>query len=246
MIRFRKINFKRICVLVLSGVVLISVCGCSARKDRSLDLTQKSYSRVNEQTPKAGNNEQSVTDYSFDEQEDSINNTSEETEKNIEEDKDSKIISFFENIDDKITEKSYQVKDELVKDYKIAYDFIFNDGTIKGYTFDELKDKTKAKVTSIYLKIDEKIESHFPDYKDTIKEKAGYAKDKVKSKLTSLKKKVTDYIKEEVGEDKYNSWIDTKDKYVEGFKEQVKDDFNELKELGGKAKEKIKSWMNKN
>lgn len=150
------------------------------------------------------------------------------------------VIDYLEKIDDKMMEKGYQAKDELVKDYGIVHDFIFEDGTIKGYTFDELKDSAKAKALSIYLKIDEKIESHFPEYKEKIKEKYGNTKEKVKTKLSEYKNKLIDYLKDELGEEKYNSYVNKKDKFVDAFKEQTKEDFNELKELGKSAWEKIK------
>lgn len=163
------------------------------------------------------------------------------------EDNENKVIKFFETIDDKITSMSYTIKDELIKDYKTIYDFIFNEGTIKGYTFNELKDNTKAKAMDLYLKIDDKIESKYPNYKDTIKEKFGNTRIKVKDKLLSFSTKLKEYIKDEIGEEEYQDIIDTKDKYVQGFKEQTVSDVSDLKELGGIIKDKVKSYIkNKN
>lgn len=267
MIKIKKINIKKVSALLLSGIILISICGCSSKKENYQKESSNTYSGrtsnyskssiSNEQEKEINNIEESSTsinkqDYNSLENDSSVNyleeNSSIETsseESKQENNKVQDVIDFLEQIDNKITEKGYQAKDELIKDYGIVHDFIFENATIKGYTFDELKDNTKAKALSIYLKIDGKIEKHFPQYKETIKEKYGNTKDKVKSKLSQYKNNFIEYLKNEMGEEKYNSFIETKNKYVEGFKEQTKNDFNELKDLGGKAKEKVKSWFNK-
>ena len=274
MIKFKKINIQKLSAILLSGIILNAICGCSSKKDsyqkevdstysgRVFDNSKSSVSYESEiESDKIEESSTSIKkqDYSESIDYDSLENDfsvdylaeNSSIESSIEESQQENkkvedVIGLLEQIDNKITEKGYQVKDELVKDYGIVHDFIFENGTIKGYTFDELKDNIKAKALSIYLKIDEKIEKHFPQYKETIKEKYGNIKDKVKSKLSQYKNNFIEYLKNEIGEEKYNSFIETKNKYVEEFKEQTKNDFNELKELGGKAKEKVKSWFNKN
>ena len=238
MIKFKYLNGKRITVLLLSGIIIMS-SGCSFKKSNSNEESI-SYSviRIDFENKSNESNKKEVS------KEESIIN-SDELESNLEESLESKndtnIIDYLEKIDNKIMEKGYQIKDELIKDYEIVHDFIFENGMIKGYAFDELKENTKAKIISIYLSIDEKIEKYYPDYKETIQEKYGNIKEKIKNKLSSFKEKLTDYIKDEIGEDKYNKVIDTKDKVIDEFKSQTKKDISDLKELGGKVKEKIKS-----
>ena len=239
MIKFKNLNGKRITVLLLSGIIIMS-SGCYFKKSNSNeDSISYSVSRIDYENKSNESNKEKVL------KEDSIINSKiDELESNMDESKsknDNNIINFLEKIDNKITEKGYKIKDELIKDYGVVHDFIFENGTIKGYTFDELKDNIKAKIISIYLSIDEKIEKYYPDYKETIKEKYGNIKDKVKNKLSSFKEKLTDYIKDEIGEDEYNKAIDTKDKVIDEFKSQTKKDISDLKEFGGKVKEKIKS-----
>ena len=260
MIKLKNLNGKKITVLLLSGIIIMS-SGCSFKKSNSNeDSISYSVSRDNYELEK--NNKESYknsyesTNKEIVSKEDSTINSKidelEKSESRIEESLESKtitkedIINFLEKIDDKIMEKGYQIKDELIKDYGIVHDFIFENGTIKGYTFDELKDNTKAKIISIYLSIDEKIEKHYPEYKEIIKEKYGNVSSKVKNKLSSFKEKLTNYIKDEIGEEKYNKVIDTKDKVIDEFKSQTKKDISDLKELGGKVKEKFKSIINKN
>lgn len=228
MIKFKNLNGKRITVLLLSGIIIMS-SGCSFKKSNSNENSiSYSVSRIDYgNKSNEGNKEESI-----------IN--SDELESNIEESleskNDSNIINYLEKIDNKIMEKGYQIKDELFKDYEIVHDFIFENGTIKGYTFDELKENTKAKIISIYLSIDEKIEKYYPDYKESIQEKYGNIKEKIKNKLSIF----NEYIKDEIGEDKYNKVMDTKDK----FKSQTKKDISDLKEFGGKVKKKLKVFFN--
>lgn len=255
--KFKKINFKRLSTFILSGVILVS-SGCSPQKNKTNNYKEesnyKASSRVIEEESiieesSSGSIDESSYDYSSissqwsEETRDSFAEISkiesdEVIETNsIEERDENSVIDYLESIDNKLNEKANIVKEELVEDYHIVYDFIFNNGTIKGYTFDELKTNAKAKVVSIYLSIDEKIDSKFPGYKETIKEKYGNAKDKIKNKLSEFKEEIIDYI----GEDKYNSYMDTRDKYIEGFKEQTKNDISEVKDLAGKAWEYIKN-----
>lgn len=234
MIKFKNLNGKRITVLLLSGIIIMS-SGCSFKKSNSNEESiSYSVSRIDFENKSNESNKKEVS------KKESIIN-SDELESNLEESLESKndtnIINYLEKIDNKIMGKVYQIKDELIKDYEIVHDFIFENGMIKGYTFDELKENTKAKIISIYLNIDEKIEKYYPDYKETIQEKYGNIKEKIKNKLSSF----SDNIKDEIGEDKYNKVIDTKDKVIDEFKSQTKKDISDLKELGGKVKEKIKS-----
>lgn len=50
-------------------------------------------------------------------------------------------------------------------------DFIFYDKEIKGYKFKELTNMAKLQVIDSALAIDKQIDTYFPDYKETIKDK---------------------------------------------------------------------------
>lgn len=65
-------------------------------------------------------------------------------------------------------------------------DFIFYDGKIKGKTFKELSDKAKAKVIYYTLLMDSKIDSKWPDYKQTIKNKTNDLKAKLIAKYMDI------------------------------------------------------------
>ena len=62
-----------------------------------------------------------------------------------------------------------KIVDKIKKKIDILSAFLFDNGTIGGYTYDELSDDIKLKVNKIMLSIDKKIDEKFPDYKNEIK-----------------------------------------------------------------------------
>lgn len=206
--------------IILSMTLVIP--GCSSKKEQ--EKIEETTSIVSEVENSKINNNKYI-------EESKIQESSKKESKLIDESQDKYsmevVVDYLEDLDNKFMDKAIIVKDKIVEDYYIIYDFIFNGTKVKGYTFDELKDNLKEKVMDIYLNIDEKIDKHYPDYKEKIKEKYGNIKDKVKDKLSDFKDSIIDHI----GEDKYESIMDTKDKYVDGFKEQTKEDISDVKEL---------------
>ena len=84
------------------------------------------------------------------------------------------VVSYVEEVSDEVErvvssgEDNKSVKEKLEDTFITLTDFIFYNGTIKGVTFDELTDSAKEKVLTAYEKIDSKIESYFPNYKENI------------------------------------------------------------------------------
>lgn len=79
------------------------------------------------------------------------------------------VANIYEKINNKISNSFF--KEEAKEDFISIIDFIFYDGTIKGHTFSELKDSSKAKIIYYALLIDNKINYYFPEYKEEIKDK---------------------------------------------------------------------------
>lgn len=71
-------------------------------------------------------------------------------------------VVFFENISNSNDENV------LKNGFVSIVDFIFYDKEIGGYTFKELANEAKLKVMKFALVIDQKIESYFPGYKESI------------------------------------------------------------------------------
>ena len=82
---------------------------------------------------------------------------------------------------------SITLKERAKNGFITIVDFIFYDGTIKGYTFDQLKDSTKSKVVYYALLIDSKIDSKFPGYKETIGNKYKDIKASLVAKFLDIK-----------------------------------------------------------
>ena len=67
-------------------------------------------------------------------------------------------------------------------------DFLFNGGTIKGKTFEDLTVEAKTKFFDMYNKLSEKMEEKFPNYKEEFPAKA-------KETVSNIKDKMIDRIK---------------------------------------------------
>ena len=80
------------------------------------------------------------------------------TEKNV--------IDYFIEVDDELDKKT--VGENVKTAFVSIVDFLFYDGEILGYRFNELTESAKLQVLKISSSIDKKIDSVFPGYKETI------------------------------------------------------------------------------
>ena len=130
------------------------------------------------------------------------------------------IINYINDVEKEVTtltnnENSISTKEKLKNTFIALTDFIFYNGTINGITFNELSSSAQEKVLEIYTNIDRKIESYYPNYKETIKTTSQNIYTNVIEKVNSIKEK----YKEKVGEDSSNN-----------TKEIIEEDLNRLKE----------------
>lgn len=79
---------------------------------------------------------------------------------------DIEVLSYVTEVQNELENSS--LREKAKEKFILIVDFLFYDGKIKGYTFDELSTKTKLKVLQIALAIDSKIDTYFPGYKETI------------------------------------------------------------------------------
>ena len=91
------------------------------------------------------------------------------------------VIAYFEEQERYASgnEQDASLRESLKNGVSTIYQFLFQGGTIHGKTFNELSSSAKLKVLKIALSIDSKIDSHFPNYKQTIKQKASSFKSKI-------------------------------------------------------------------
>ena len=98
------------------------------------------------------------------------------------------VISYVENVNNEVenSNSNMSFKDKVKDKFILIVDFIFYDGEIKGYKFDELSNNAKAKVIYYALKIDSKINDLWPNYKEIIGDKVSDIKAKLIAKYMDI------------------------------------------------------------
>lgn len=165
---------------------------------------------------------------------------------------DDEVVEYINNVTNEVSELnsekslSQKTKESLKKTFITLTDFIFYDGTIKGKTFKELSSEAQEKVLELYERLDSKIESVFPNYKEEIKDTSTKTYSKVKEKAKELKEKIKSIYIERVGEDTYQKEMEiienTKDKVVEKASPIISDVKDKAKETYTKTKDKLDKW----
>ena len=77
------------------------------------------------------------------------------------------------------SEQDITIRQRIKDGVTTIYNFLFHGGTIYGKTFQELSSSAKLKVLKIAISIDQKIDSYFPNYKESIKQGASNLKSKI-------------------------------------------------------------------
>ena len=114
-------------------------------------------------------------------------------------------------------------KDILKKTFVDVVDFIFYNKEIKGYKFKDLSISTKKDILKVFIDIDNKIESKYPNYKKNI---------------------------ESASKKQYNNTRDKMDKMLDKYKEQIKtESYNyakrESKNIFIRINNAINRWIKK-
>lgn len=150
--------------------------------------------------------------------------------------KDVEMLGYFNDLEASVDRIS--TKEKAKKKFVEAADFVFYNGKINGYTFSELKDSTKLKITEILMRIDEKIENRFPGYKDDIKTTSKKTYSNIKEKLTAwyldMSVKACKNVGSEVCEQAKTDFASMKDSY--GYT------WGKLKEIFKYGKTSLKDW----
>ena len=129
------------------------------------------------------------------------------------------------------------ITDTLKSGFITVVDFLFYNGTIAGHTFNELTTSAKLEVLKAALWIDDKVDSVFPGYKETISSGASKAYNSVKNLIVSTYLDITSNICESNA----------------SLCEQAKEDFQSLKtsfgltwdflkSLASSGLDKLKNW----
>ena len=211
--------------IILTICILLSVTACTTKKEETVankdSIETKEITLVTEQNTTTIATDEEVVEY--------IEDVTNEVETLTEE--------------ESLSEKT---KQSLKKAFITLTDFIFYDGTIKGKTFKELSYEAQTKILELYEKLDTKIESVFPNYKEEIKDTSTKTYSKAKEKAKELKETIKNIYIERVGEDTYQKEMDiiknTKDKVVEKTTPVISDVKDKAKDTYTKAKDKLDEW----
>ena len=165
---------------------------------------------------------------------------------------DEEFVTYINNVEQEVT--TITEKEELtVEDQKVLEntfitltDFIFYDGEINGVTFDELTDAAKEKVLDIYDKIDTKIESVFPNYKEDIASTSKDVYANIKKEITELRDKIKDKYIDEYGQEKYDNLEQSYNESKETLKDSAQSTYETLKDVSTEfyetTKNKAENW----
>lgn len=154
-----------------------------------------------------------------------------ETSKNADEE----VLEYVTNLESDF--KNNSIKESLKSGFITVVDFIFYDGSIKGHTFKDLSDSAKLKVLSVALYFDDKIDTYFPGYKESISSTTGKIYNKAKEEILESYLNVTALVCE-----KNESLCATA---KEGFGELKKNfglTWSLIKDIAGDGASKLKTW----
>ena len=174
-------------------------------------------------------------------------------EEKHEESTEEELVIYIDSVDyqvEALTSKQENLTVEEQKTLENTFitltDFIFYGGTIKGKTFNELTTETKQKVLNLYEKIDSKIESKIPGYKEKISSTATKTYENVKEKVEDLKETIKNKYIEDYGQDKYNqveeSYNEAKDNITEAAKGTYNVIIDVTTEFYEETKNKAENW----
>lgn len=247
--KFKLINTKKVFAIVLSGFIIINMCGCS-KTESSLNELPNQDNVIVEENNETIDNEQIENNTQNNSQSNNQTETNEskETEEVVTySTKDTKAIQTFNNINEEIdtilnSEDVTNAKDKVKGTFITIVDFIFYDSEINGVTFDELTDEGKQKVLEIANKIDTKIENKFPNYKDTISETAKEAFNKASELIKKGAYNLGEFSKEKLGEENYYAIINAKDEFIEYTKQAIDIIGDVGSNVFNSGKEYIKNW----
>ena len=242
------------CTLLLVAVILLinnnnvfKMSNSSGKEDKEKNNTkevEKKKEEANDPT-KSSDEEIKVAP----EKEIEVNNNTNNTSTNTESPKvydtvfssENDLIAYYQNEESSINSSNQTVGQKAKGVFVDVVDFIFYDKEIKGYTFKGLTNTAKLKIITVALKIDNKIDSYFPGYKETLSEKYR----NVKEKLAESYAKYTVNLCEKVGEDTCNQFKEDYANMKNSFGitgDYLKEGLSKLKDS---IKEKYESWRDK-
>ena len=163
-------------------------------------------------------------------------NSNNNTQDDIQNESSTDVISYLSNYYDEL-EKTNITEKTIKERFVSLVDFIFYDGEINNTTFKELTTETKLKVLHFFLKIDNKIEEKYPNYKNTISSTGNKIYTNAKSKALELYLNTTTEVC-----NNNESVCETAKEGLKDLKNNFSLTFDFIKTIAGKGIDKIAGW----
>ena len=150
---------------------------------------------------------------------------------------DDKILGHFEKLGEEVkSEFNLDTFLQTSKKYFVyCVDFLFYDKEINNIKFSDLTDKAKQQLLSDIVTIDDLICSKFPNYKETISEGSKDIYQKAIELIRKGSKNIKEFSKDKLGDENYEKLKE----FQKLFKETAFGDWDDFKDIIGKAKSKI-------
>ena len=158
------------------------------------------------------------------------NNSSSQVTKSADEE----VLSYVNTLQ---TNANNGITDTLKSGFITIVDFLFYDGTIAGHTFSELTTSAKLEVLKAALWVDDKIDSVFPGYKETIGNGANKVYTSVKSMIVSTYLDITTSICSSHGDLCASAKED-----FQSLKQSFGFTWDMIKDLASSGLDKLKNW----
>lgn len=150
-------------------------------------------------------------------------------------DADTEVIQYFTSLESDF--QASTIKDSVKSGFITVVDFLFYNGKIKGYTFQDLTSKAKLKVLGMALYFDSKIEKYFPGYKENISHTSKKIYTNVSEKIVSTYLDLTTSL--------CNTHSELCSSAKEGFQDLKTNfglTFDFIKDIAGDGILKLKNW----
>ena len=175
-LEFLKSNKKEI-IMFISGFTICLLVFGSIMLFSNNKQTKKEEKNTVEKAKKSSNKKKksNIEDYKIvennTEENKNIENPTNNDIKEVDQSKEEDVVYYFEDVERRASgdENNTEQREQLKSDVAVIHDFLFENGTIKGKTFAELRNEIKLKILKITLSIDQKIDKYFPNYKERIK-----------------------------------------------------------------------------
>ena len=227
-------NKKRILILIVSIIVLLSIIGVSfffiKNEHNELEKLEINSSEKNNIKNNTSNNEDGKRVQEKEKNDNSSTNVNKSSEEEV--------VNYFEDNYNDINSNTWDNVKNSAKEYFITIvDFIFYDSEIEGHTFNDLSTSAKLKIISIALKIDSKIEEHIPGYKETISSNGSKIYNNVKERLVTLYLDISTEVCKN-----HENGCNTAKEIFKDIKDNCKIGWDFIKDLLSSGTSKLKDW----